>query len=280
MASTSSPQNLLTALIIAKNEEVHIVDAIRSLLWAHEVLVVVDPSSTDRTRELAESFRGNVRVALHPFDSYASQRNWSIEAASHPWIFMVDADERPSPELVESLQRLLRQGPKRDAYQVYRRNFMLGRELKYGGQANDRVVRFFRRELRYDVRLVHEEIRGGKPLGHLDGYLAHFTFRDWTHYLDKMHRYAVLGGQQALLNGAKAGPVSLFLRPLARFIKQFLWRMGFLDGMPGALYAVLASASVFLKYAVLWDLQRQKRSARSSAASPPSSPCLAQGNPA
>lgn len=261
MVPQPASPSLLTAIIIAKDEAIHIVDAVQSLLWADEVLVVLDPSSTDGTRDLAEGLGGKVRVVLHPFDGYAAQRNWSIEAASHPWIFMMDADERPSETLVASIQALLRSGPPKNAYQIYRRNFMLGRELKHGGQANDRVVRFFRRELRYDIRLVHEEIRGGKPLGHLDGHLVHFTFRDWTHYMAKMHRYAVLGGQQALLSGAKAGPVNLFLRPVARFIKQFLWRMGFLDGMPGALYAFLASSSVFLKYAVLWDLQRQERPA-------------------
>jgi len=261
MVSELGPPNLLTAIIIAKDEAVHIADAIGSLLWADEILVVVDPSSTDGTRELAEGFGGKVRVVTHPFEGYAAQRNWSIEAASHPWIFMMDADERPSEELVTLIQSLLQGGPPNDAYQIYRRNFMLGRELKHGGQAHDRVTRFFRRELRYDTRLVHEDLKGGQPLGSLDGHLMHLTFRDWDHYFGKMHRYAILGGQQALMDGVRASPAKIFLRPPVRLLKQLVWRLGFLDGMPGALYACMASYSVFLKYAVLWDLQRQRSSA-------------------
>lgn len=210
MVPQLGPRNRLTAIIIAKDEAVHIVDAIGSLLWADEILVVVDASSIDGTRELAEGFGGKVRVMVHPFEGYAAQRNWSINAASNPWIFMMDADERPSEVLVTSIQTLLKSGLPRDAYQIYRRNFMLGRELKHGGQAHDRVTRFFRRELRYDTRLVHEDLQGGRPLGSLDGHLTHLTFRDWNHYFGKMHRYAVLGGQQALLDGVPASPAKLF----------------------------------------------------------------------
>jgi glycosyltransferase involved in cell wall biosynthesis len=278
MLPERSPRSLLTAIIIAKDEAVHIVDAIGSLLWADEILVVVDPSSTDGTRELAENFAGKVRVVVHPFEGYAAQRNWSIEAALHPWIFMMDADERPSETLVVSIQALLQGGPSKSAYQIYRRNFMLGRELRHGGQAHDRVTRFFRRELRYDGRLVHEDLQGGRPLGSLEGHLKHLTFRDWDHYFGKMHRYAVLGGHQALLDGVRASPTKLFLRPPVRLLKQLVWRLGFLDGMPGALYACMASYSVFLKYAVLWDLQRRRRNVPLRQFPPvglPADPCMA-----
>jgi|YelNatPaOPRAMG01_1025707.scaffolds.fasta_scaffold09817_2 hypothetical protein len=249
----------LSAILIAKNEAEQIVEAIESLRWADEILVVVDSASTDGTLELAQACGGRVRALVHPFEGYAAQRNWAIEAATYPWIFMMDADERPSESLVASVQALLREGPPRDAYQIYRRNVMFGRELEHGGQANDRVTRFFRREMRYDDRLVHEEIIAGGPLGSLDGHLMHYTFRDWDHYMEKMHRYVVLSGQQAFLDGARAALPTLLLRPLHRFLKQFLWRGGFLDGMPGTLYACLASYSVFLKYAVLWDLRRRQR---------------------
>ncbi len=249
----------LSAILIAKNEAEQIVGAIEALRWADEILVVVDSASTDGTLELARACGGRVRALVHPFEGYAAQRNWSIEAASYPWIFMMDADERPSESLVASVRALLRKGPPMEAYQVYRRNVMFGRELKHGGQANDRVTRLFRREMRYDNRLVHEEILGGPHMGSLDGHLMHYTFRDWDHYMEKMHRYVALSGQQAYLDGVRAALPTLLLRPMHRFFKQFLWRGGFLDGMPGILYACLASYSVFLKYAVLWDLQRRQR---------------------
>lgn len=249
----------VTALIPAGNEAHNIVEAIRSVLWADEVFVVVDAAATDGTEALARSVEDpKVRVVVHPYESPSLQKNWALPQASHPWVFILDADERPEPALVERLQGLLRKGPEADAYWIYRRNIYFGRVMKWGGMDHDRVVRLVRRECRYHEVQVHEEIDlAGRKVAEVKGaYLLHDTIRSWEHWQAKNDLYCRWGAEQALKDGKRAGIVSIVLRPLHRFVKQYLFRLGFLDGIPGALVAAVAAYCVFLKYARLWSLQR------------------------
>jgi glycosyltransferase involved in cell wall biosynthesis len=249
----------LTAIIPAGNEEENIKAAVESLLWADEVLVVVDEASSDRTFEIAACFGGKVRVEKHEYVYSALQKNWAIPRAKHEWIFLLDCDERPDEKLVESIKKTLEK-PKCDAYEVKRRNFFLGKILRYGGLSNDKVVRLFRRELRYEDKRVHAEIKGFKNLGELKGFLVHHTFKDWDSYLKKLDRYAIWGAEQALMNNQKAGLINILLRPLHRFFKQYFLRLGFLDGIPGAVNASLGAYSVFLKYSILYHLKMKSNS--------------------
>ncbi len=247
----------VSAIIPAGNEEENIKGAIESVLWADEILVVVDSESKDRTFEIASSFGGKVKVEKHDYIYSALQKNWAIPRAKYNWIFLLDCDERPDEKLVESIKKAL-ENPTCDAYDVKRRNFFLGKQLKFGGLSNDRVTRLFRKELRYQDRRVHAEITGFKKSGKLNGYLIHYTFKDWDSYLKKLHRYSIWGAEQEFLNKKSAGVLNILFRPFHRFIKQYFLRLGFLDGIEGAINASLGAYSVFLKYSILYHLKRQK----------------------
>ncbi len=251
----------VTALIPAGNEAHQIADAIRSVIWADEVLVVVDAASTDGTQGAASEIAPNVRVVVHEFLSYASQKNWAISQASRPWIFALDADERPNAALVAGVKKILEGTPDKDAYWVSRRTHMLGRSLRFGGQGADSVIRLFRRECRYQDRPVHEEVEGYGTIGTLPGHLDHYSFGGWDQYVAKQEKYARLGAEQAHGRGRRAGRTDVIFRPLHRFVKQYLFRLGFLDGVPGAAAAYLGAYGTFLKYARLWDLDRRSREA-------------------
>src|SRR5512135_2917801 len=108
----------VTALIPAGNEAPQIAEAIRSVLWADEVLVVVDAASADGTEAAASGIAPHVRVVVHEFLSYAAQKNWAISQSSNPWVFALDADERPSAALVAGVKEELRRGPGKDAFWV------------------------------------------------------------------------------------------------------------------------------------------------------------------
>ncbi len=249
----------VTAVIPAGNEAHQIVDAVRSVLWADEVFVVVDAASNDGTLEAAGTVReANVRIVSHEFNYPAAQKNWAIPQASHPWVFLLDADERPEPELVSSVKKLLEGSPKADAYWVKRRNIYFGRAMRFGGLDNDKVVRLFRRECRYDDVKVHEEIAlNGLNVGVIgQGRLVHDTIRDWPHYLAKNELYSRWGAEQLFMEGKGAGLVSILLRPLHRFLKQYFLRLGFLDGVPGAIVAFTSAYCVFLKYSMLWTMRK------------------------
>jgi len=247
----------VTAIIPAGNEAHHIAEAIRSVLWADEVFVVVDAASTDGTEAAAKAVGDpKVRVVVHEFLSAAAQKNWAIPQATHPWVFLLDADERPEPALVEKVRALLGQDPQADAYWICRRNVYFGKVLKWGGMAHDRVVRLFKRECRYHDIQVHEEIDlAGRRVGEVKGaWLHHDTIRSWEHFQQKNDLYARWGAEQLYKEGKRAGFGSIVVRPLHRFLKQYLFRLGFLDGIPGALVAAMATYGVFLKYARLWTM--------------------------
>ncbi|MCX7830613.1 MAG: glycosyltransferase family 2 protein [Acidobacteria bacterium] len=247
----------VTAIIPAGNEENNIKGAIESVLWADEIFVAVDQSSEDKTFEIASSFGGKVRVEKHEYVYSALQKNWAIPKARNNWIFLLDCDERPDEKLIKSIAKTL-ENPSCDAYEVKRRNFFLGKILRFGGLSNDKVIRLFKRELRYEDKRVHAEIVGYKELGKLKGYLIHHTFKDWDSYLKKLNRYSIWGAEQALLNNQRAGVINILFRPFHRFVKQYILRLGFLDGIPGAVNASLGAYSVFLKYSILYYLKIQK----------------------
>jgi glycosyltransferase involved in cell wall biosynthesis len=252
----------VTAIIPAGNEAHQIADAVRTVLWADEILVVVDSASTDGTAQAAAGADPRVRVVVHEYGYSAAQKNWAIPQASHPWVLLLDADERVTPELEAEVRRLLEAGPDRDAYWIRRRNLYFGRVMRHGGWQTDSVIRLFRRECRYQDRRVHAEIEGYGTSGRLRSPILHDTFRSWDQYLAKLDQYTTWGAEQDYRDGKRAGFGNVVLRPAARLLKQYVLRLGFLDGIPGAIAAYLAVYGVFLKYAKLWDMTRKAGSRR------------------
>jgi glycosyltransferase involved in cell wall biosynthesis len=255
----SDQRQKVTAIIPAGNEAHQIREAIASVSWADEILVAVDAASTDGTAEAAAREGSKVRVLVHEYVYSAAQKNWAIPQASHDWVFLLDADERVPPVLAGEVKDLLNRGPEHDAYWIYRDNVLLGRRMRFGGQRSDSVIRLFRKKCRYQDREVHAEIEGYASCGTLKGRIGHDTFRSWEHYLRKLDRYTTWGARQDHRDGKGAGFVNVALRPVHRFFKQYLFRLGFLDGIPGAVSAYLGAYGVFLKYAKLWHLRRGGR---------------------
>jgi glycosyltransferase involved in cell wall biosynthesis len=262
------PRIPVTAIIPAGNEAHQIEEAIRSVLWADEILVIVDAASTDGTAERAAAADPRVIVKIHEYGYSAAQKNWAIPQASHPYVFLLDADERVPDDLREEILALLQAPPEHDAYWIYRRNHFLGHLMKHGGWQTDKVIRLFRRECRYEDLRVHAEITGYRSVGFLKSCLQHDTFRDWNQYLAKLHRYTTWAAEQDFLDGKRAGFGKVVFRPWGRFIKQYWIRLGFLDGIPGAVAAFIGTYGVFLKYAKVWDLFRKNPSGPASKPSP------------
>jgi glycosyltransferase involved in cell wall biosynthesis len=247
----------LTALVTTYNEEENLPACLRSLSFADE-LYVVDSYSTDRTVEIAKA--AGARVEQHEYENPARQKNWAIPRASHEWILLLDADERARPELVREIEDLLRRGPDADGYWIGRDNYFLGRRVRRGGWETDTVIRLFRRDVaRYDDREVHEEIQLPPPLPTLHGRLEHHTFRSFSQYFPKLERYSRWGASQAFALGRRAGAGTVVAHTVARFLKMYVMRGGFLEGGRGVVLAQLSCFSVYLKYARLWELTLRER---------------------
>ncbi|MFQ5670464.1 MAG: glycosyltransferase [Acidobacteriota bacterium] len=245
----------LTAIITTFNEERNIVACLRSASWADEILVV-DSYSTDATVSLARPLAH--RLLQHPYETPARQKNWAMEQARHRWVLILDADERVTGTLKDEIRELLRSRPACAGYWIFRRNRFLDREMRWGGWGTDRVIRLVdRRSARYpDVR-VHEEMDVKGRVGVLSGRLEHRTFDSFVSYAEKMERYSTWWALDRLDAGRRASPWTVFTHTLGRFVRMYLLKGGVLDGGYGLILALLASYSVFLKYAKLWEGSRK-----------------------
>jgi glycosyltransferase involved in cell wall biosynthesis len=244
----------LTVVIPTLNEVDQIAECIRRVSWANEV-IVADAGSTDATVSIARGL--GARVLEHTGPTIAAQRNAAIATARNQWVLAVDADERVSEQLQEEIARVL-QRPAHPAYRIRRRNFYLGKELSRGHWGRDWVTRLFPRERRYIERRVHEGLEPVPDQGLLKGCLDHVPYRDLSHQLDKMNRYARWGAEDLYQAGRRAGVWDLVGRPLGRFLRSYFLQGSCWDGRFGVVASVLGAYTAFLKYAHLWALERQE----------------------
>jgi (heptosyl)LPS beta-1,4-glucosyltransferase len=243
----------VTAVIAAHDESANILDCVASLRWTREV-IVVENDSTDDTIALAK--RAGATVISPPFTTIGAARNNAIAAAKTSWIFVVDADERCTPELAAEVRDVVATADALTAYRVPRRNYFLGREIRHGGwgAGNDHPVRLFRREHRYDASQVHEHVEvSGVATGELKHALLHYTYTSLDQYFEKFDRYSRGWANQNYIKGRRGTAAAVVLKPPARFLKMYVLKGGFLDGAHGLILACLAAASVMAKYGRLWE---------------------------
>lgn len=252
----------LTALLPTYNEEANIRACIESVRWADEILVV-DSFSTDRTREIAAEYTD--RILQHEYVNSATQKNWAIPQAAHPWVLIVDADERVTPELRDEITSLLERGPDCQGYRIARINHFMGHRVRYCGWQNDECLRLFLRDKgRYQDREVHADVLIDGQVGRLRGKLLHYTFRSFDQYMRKFDRYTTWAAGDRARRTRKVRWHHLTLRPAFRFFKQYVLKRGFLDGRTGVVLCGLAAFSVFMKYAKLWERLERERSEEES----------------
>lgn len=244
----------ISVTIITLNEEDRLADALQSVTWADEI-VVVDAGSTDRTVAIARQYTD--RVITHPWSGYAAQKNFADDQASCEWILSLDADERVSPELKRSIERLKREGPRYDGYRIARRAWYLGRWINHSGWYPDYQLRLYRRDrARWQGDYVHESVRVNGRVGTLAGDLWHFTRRNLAEHHDVLGRYTTLAAESDFAQGKRVGWLSLLVKPPLAFLRSYILKQGFRDGIPGLVIASFAGYYVFLKQAKLWEKQR------------------------
>jgi len=253
----------ITATIITLNEAKNIRAACESVAWADEILVV-DSESTDTTRDLAAQC--GARVIVNPWPGFSAQKQFAVDAASHDWIFSLDADELVSPELHSSIATL-RSGAESttllDGYRMARRAFYMGRWIRGGGWYPDYQLRLFNRKRgRWGERLIHESVRmdEGARVGIIRGDLLHYRMRDTDHHWQMIQeRYAPLGAQQMLRDGKRTSVWRTAVAGPAAFLRSFVLKGGWRDGRAGLTIANFARRHASLKHSILYDLQNPQR---------------------
>jgi glycosyltransferase involved in cell wall biosynthesis len=242
----------LTVVIPTLNEANQIGDCVRGLSWADEV-IVVDAGSKDGTA--AQAAAAGARV-INGVSGIAAQRNAGIDAARHEWIFALDADERIGPELAAELGRVIA-APAHEAYRVKRRNQFHGHVLRRGHWGRDWVVRLFKRGRKFGGMTAHPGLEiPMSEQGELTSELDHTPYKDLGHHLDKIIVYSRMSAADLAAQGRRASFSDLALRPALRFLRDYILHGSVLDGRLGVIHAGMSAASVFFKYAFLWERQR------------------------
>jgi len=238
----------LSAVLIAHDAATQLRDCLESLAFVDEI-VLIDSGSTDGTPELARAL--GARVVHHAWLGFGPQKQLAVRSASHDWVLSVDCDERISPALARAIEAALVE-PAHGGYLMARANFFMGRYLRHGEGYPDWCLRLFdRRVANWSNDPVHEKVVTTAGTAHLpvDAPLLHHSAESLSAYLDKQNRYTSLQAERMLAAGAQVSAARIVLAPLARFIKFYVFKRGFLDGLPGLVHIAIGCFTSFLKYA-------------------------------
>jgi glycosyltransferase involved in cell wall biosynthesis len=251
----------ITATIITFNEESNIRAACESVSWANEILVV-DSQSTDRTREIAEDC--GARVINRAWPGFAAQKQFAADEAAHEWVFSLDADERVSEELRHSIEDILYTNEERlaDGYRIARRSFYMGRWIRGGGWYPNYQLRLYKKSKGFwKGAYIHESVKmpEGARVETLGGDILHYSIRDASHHNRMIgERYAPLAARQMYEAQRRTSPMKIAAAGTAAFLRSFILKGGFRDGLAGYAIARFAAHNAYLKHLLLWEMQNEK----------------------
>jgi len=247
----------VSVAIITHNEERNIRDCLESVKWADEI-VVVDNGSADGTLKICQEYRA--RTYREGWKGYSAQKNSAIEKTINEWVLSLDADERIGPELRQEIETALRENPSVDGYWIARKNYFLGRWIRYCGWYPDRNLRLFRKSRGgFIERAVHERVEVRGKTGTLHHPMIHETYHTLSDFLIRSDRYSTLAAGEMRRQGRKYRFGDVILRPPLTFLQMYLLRAGFLEGYLGFLLSVFYSYYTFAKYAKLKELGQHEK---------------------
>ncbi|RLJ71505.1 glycosyltransferase involved in cell wall biosynthesis [Hydrogenivirga caldilitoris] len=247
----------LSVAIITYNEEDIIGKTLESVKDIASEIVVVDSGSTDRTREIAESY--GAKVYIEEWKGYAAQKNSALEKCTQEWVLFLDADEVVSEELRRSIIEELK-NPKAEGYLINRRTYYLGKFLKYAWQPEWRL-----RLVRKEVDPIwesepHEFLKiKSENIAKLEGDIYHYSYRSLRHQAEKGISFAIDAAVVKYSKGKKVSAVDIVFRPFWAFFRELFFKRAFLEGYRGIIISFMASFYTFLKYAFLFELEMKEK---------------------
>jgi len=249
----------ISAFVVCCNEEQKLRRCLASVSWCNEI-VVIDSGSTDATLEIAKEF--TQKIIIRPWPGFVEQKRFGLERCSSDWVLNLDADEEVSSELCAEIQALLKQDALRalneNGFELQRTVFFLGKWWRKGGWHPERRLRLCRRSATtWGGDNPHEKAVVQGTIGRLKGELFHFTYSNIADQVRSLNSLSSAAAETLYAKGTQASLLSLLVRPIARFLKFYFLKKGFLEGPEGLVVAVMESWSVFLKYAKLWELGRR-----------------------
>jgi glycosyltransferase involved in cell wall biosynthesis len=249
--------------MIARNEEKNLPRTLQSVRWADEI-IIVDSGSVDRTPDIAREFGAN-HSFNRDFKGHPEQKSIAIAKCACDWILLLDADEVVSPELAQEIQKTIA-NPQFEAYWIPRLNLFMDRWIRHGGFYPDHKLRLWRRVggARMETHVgPHGTPQFAGPKGTLKHDLIHYAYPSFEQYLGHMNDYSS-ENVEVLVERGKAAKLAGFLwlallNPAATFVKNYFFRLGFLDGVPGLIYHLNHSAYIHWKYVKAWEARKRKK---------------------
>jgi len=250
----------LSVIVITRNEEKDIAQCLESVKSIADEIIVVDNGSIDRTVDIAKTFTDKIFQRI--WDGFGPQKQYALEQAAGPWVLNIDADERVSEGLKEEIKETLKQpsnGQQVNGFVIPFRHYFLGKRLRFGGGWGEKHLRLFKKEKAgYGSSKVHEGTDVEAPLGQFRSHIDHFSYRNIEDYLYKCNFYTSLIAADKYSKGERFHPRH-HLRLPYEFFSRYIFKMGFLDGWNGLIYAVLSSYYVWLKFIKLRDLEKENK---------------------
>lgn len=246
----------VSVVIITFNEERNIGRCLNSVKNIADEIIIVDSHSTDLTVKIAENF--NASIFQKEFISYADQKNFANSKAKNNFILSLDADEALSDDLILSIQKVLK-APLNRAYQLNRRTNYCGQWINYSGWYPDPKIRLFDKNYAaWGGPSLHEIliVKSNTEIGLLKGDLLHYSFYTKEDHDKQLEKFSTIAAQDLFSQHKKASIYSLYIKPINRFLTDYIFKRGFLDGNAGLIICLSSAKAMHLKYAKLKKLYR------------------------
>lgn len=248
----------ISATIITFNEQKKIEACIKSLEGVADEIVIVDSFSTDNTERICRSYP--LKFIQHKFEGYVSQKNYAIEQANYDYILSLDADERLSPELRESILAIKESNAGISGYVVKRFNNYCGKWMHFSGWYPERKIRLWdRRKARWTGTDPHDSVTMPRSeVVTLKGNLLHYAYLTVDEHLNQVHRFSEIAARAKFKKNERASfLLNILLSPLFRFMKTYIFQLGFLDGYYGFIFCTTSASMTFFKYVRLYEYRRK-----------------------
>src|SRR4030095_15225289 len=242
----------ISAIVITKNEEKNIRECLDSLKWADEI-VVVDSNSEDKSREIASSY--TTRVFNIDDESVTNKWKHALKMAFNNWVLMIAADERVTPELQNEILHLEEPG-KYNGYYINRKNYYLGKWIKHSGLYPDFSIRLFKKDSSAIIdRVVHEAVEVKGECSRLNENILHFTSRNVEDIIKKANYFSSLEAEENFARNKKITKIGVYTHGISAFLRMYISRKGFMDGMEGFLVGFSYAFVNFLSHLKLLKLR-------------------------
>lgn len=249
--------NDLTVVVLTKNEEFNIISFLDNVKKVTNNVLVVDSGSSDNTVALAENH--GCKVVYRKWDDdFSAQRNFALKYVNTKWILYLDADERLDNKLMNNISKVIK-SDERKQYEFYREVHAFGFKYKYGIFKPDKVIRMFQTNSVIWKNKIHERPECNYPKCLLEGYIIHYTYKNWQHWLDKLGQYTTIWAEENFSKGKRICLIEVLLHGIYGFISAYIVKRGFLDGWAGFFSSLQHFLYTIIKYLKLYEIQNNQK---------------------